>query len=1539
MPQRAAQAIEDFNTYEAPPQAPQEPPSWGQTFEAGWRLESDVHAALDLMTRPTYEPDPTWKPVDWLKKNGYWEDYRDNFIGAKSEAEAQAIAGRIKQEQSDRETLQNAGWAGTAAAVTMGLLSPTMFLPFVGEARGLQAVGKGAALGLTAGALQEFPLAAAQETRTPGESIAALSASTVLGGILGGVAGTLTREHVAGLADGLKADMAYSRGERAIPAPVGAATARVDAGKFANSLGAIETFKRMSPVLRTVQQDTSPQARWMMAQMSDAGLTFERNATGVPTSAGGTVENLVKTWYGGYAKAAEAIDENYLAFVYDGAVPGFAPNLRAVARGSLGGGEKSKASFRQEISRAMRNGDQHENKHVAAAAQALRKEVYDPLLKAAQDAGIIPKEVETLGDPGYLFRDYNRRAIQANYKEFIDILAKHYETKLNDEFTKKLENFRAAQERDADLIEDIGKSPEEIEETKVQLGEHLQDLEEGANTQHLTALEDTIANLRSLAREIKGDSLAEQTLKKQYLADARDMERSGGEPLAALRKNTAAVRRRLRNLNKAQVVLEAKVARKLEKVEAAEENSLKTLKRLIKKASKFVKLLGTDQLEDKRKAVEYPDSDFPVIGYHGSTEVITAFDPAKTRLGRGVFFSEDPQLANMFAMGQATDGDPAFFPEDDGFLEAMGPLLAEEQKSQLAKNYAVFMEGPDAEGFQASYDALIDEAYRVAQMLDPDTLLPSASRAPNITKARLRLGKTYEVNLGDRFDWDKEAEAIEYARANGFDSVTFTISGSKGKEKFYSILNEKGIQPSLAQRKGKRKADTQDGELSDKAFDKQIEELKGLFAATAKQFDKGEERLHALAMNETDPTVGRLLGEEARQRQRADKLTAIAEELENAERLDRDDIRAIVEDGLQEVLTQAQGIVERRAVRSARLQEQAKALTPDELNKRIEDIRTGRADRQRELEDRIRTQGADYVDLTNGTADFARTAKEAAEKVAQKITGVHLRLPAFEVMQGERGAELARVLDIPSATIEKFLENDVELLTRSYLRTLAPDVEIARKFGTVNAEDQFRELIEEESEKLYNLKRDYLQKKQDKVRDKKKLSEDEIRSMEIKDPEFQRASLKLADEYKGYRRDLTAIMGRLRHTWGLPDNPDGLTYRAARTIMNLNVLRFMGGVTIASIPDVGRPIMKYGITRTFRDGFMPLITNFKGLKMSARELRLAGGALDVVLHSRAHAMFDIIDDLGRGSKFERGVEFATNRMGIWAGFDYWTSAMKQFTSSIAMGQIMDSLRLVVEKGDKKAAQYLAGLGIDAERARDMWTEVLTNDGGAKVNGVWMPNTESWKNMENVRAFRSALVREVDNAIVTPGVERPLWMNETMTGRLVSQFKGFTMSSTTKTLLAGMQQRDMAFMSGILSSLAFGALSYYIWARLSGGEAETKMLNAGLDKWADEAIDRSGMLGILSEAQHVFERIPATQGIASFSGGRSTRRGGDTLIEAMFGPSFDFLSTGANVLAGIDDPTQSTIHQLRTMAPLQNHIALRRILDNIEKASGLPESRR
>lgn len=725
--------------------------------------------------------------------------------------------------------------------------------------------------------------------------------------------------------------------------------------------------------------------------------------------------------------------------------------------------------------------------------------------------------------------------------------------------------------------------------------------------------------------------------------------------------------------------------------------------------------------------------------------------------------------------------------------------------------------------------------------------------------------------------------------------------------------------------------------FSDKEFDKQLKKVRALFDNAAAVYDKGEERLVKLTENDADADI--LLDVEARQQQQGAKLTELSERLGDLEGADRAAWQEGIQMGLDEMLERTAKLNMRRGARADRLRAQAKALDPSQVDKRIRDVTTQLAERTSKFISRFEgpEKGGVNIDINTGAVDFSEFARQKAQELGMMLRGVGDNVALNAVLRDKRGPTLARLLDIHSSKIEQFLETDAIRMARTYIRSMSADIEMTRVFGDANAYDYLAPLEEggklaaEEADRL-----DAVLKAVDK--EGNPLPEEAVKAEQTRIAQF----------YDSARQDLSALIERVRGIRGAPRDPGGAAERFLSFLQNLNVLRFMGGVTIASIPDAARHIQAYGLKRAYRDGFQALITDLKAVKMNAREGRLAGVGNDVELHSRAHALTDVWEDFRPGTKFERGIQLLTDKMGLVGLFDYWTAGMKGIASHMTVVKTLDAIDLVLNGTGTKAeieeaTEFLARGNLSPTHIRTIWEQVTNGKGGGKVNGTWVPETAAWDTTDPgvrdaLRAFRASLAGHVDRIIVTPGLERPLIMDKSPMHKALFQFKSFGMSSTTKTLMAGLQENDARYVQGVIFSLGLGALSYYLWAVAAGGDAYEEMMKADFDRWVDEAITRSGQTAIFDEIQRIGQRVPGLAPYMSLSGQRSSRREGGDLTEALLGPSFDALQTMTGVIAGVDEPTQHTLHLFRQLLPFQNLFFLRQVFDMVEASTGLPETR-
>jgi len=489
---------------------------------------------------------------------------------------------------------------------------------------------------------------------------------------------------------------------------------------------------------------------------------------------------------------------------------------------------------------------------------------------------------------------------------------------------------------------------------------------------------------------------------------------------------------------------------------------------------------------------------------------------------------------------------------------------------------------------------------------------------------------------------------------------------------------------------------------------------------------------------------------------------------------------------------------------------------------------------------------------------------------------------------------------------------------------MATDVELQRAFGSTNPLASDGQLLKDITDEFYESIRV--------IADDPKLS--------VKQREKKTASLE--KQFRQARTDMAAQIERLRYHRGIPEDPEALGYRAGRMARNLNVLRLMGGVVISSFPDMGNVLIKFGLVNTFRDGFAPMIRDFKTFRMSMDEGRYAGVNLDLALHSRMAAMYDIMDEVEYGSMAERAVQTATNKFGLISGIDAYNAGMKSFSAALTNGRMMRALRDMAEgKIRDRDVAYLAGNGIDAVMAGRMWGEITqTPGGGNQVSGAWLPNTESWSDPDLARAYRAALGRQVESTIVTPGTERPNWMDSGETARLIAQFRAFTFSSTQRVIMAAAQEARMGnvapVINGAMISLGMGAVSYYLTS-VGRTDRHEKMMDADINTWANEAVNRSGLLGVLAEVKNLGEAIPTTQPIASL--------GADTPGNSIFAnPAQRMVGPTAGLIMDIQRPAMAGLSQLgpdsnfsegdsnavRRLLPYQNHAAFRYGFDAVSR---------
>lgn len=563
----------------------------------------------------------------------------------------------------------------------------------------------------------------------------------------------------------------------------------------------------------------------------------------------------------------------------------------------------------------------------------------------------------------------------------------------------------------------------------------------------------------------------------------------------------------------------------------------------------------------------------------------------------------------------------------------------------------------------------------------------------------------------------------------------------------------------------------------------------------------------------------------------------------------------------------------------------------------------------------FRTRIVDWLRKTGRAADFDSTAdmESLAEDIIDTILGSPAgRVPLVGQVPKIRGPFKERTFSIPDEMIEEFLESDVLVVSARYVRTMAADIETTRVYGSLNAQDAATRI-------------------QDEARQASAAAQKAGKTREANS---------LLAEGERQARLVQELLNEIRGVRGGPLDP---SYTFARRVLkggrDLNYLRLLGSVLVSSVPDVGRIVMEEGLTRAFGPLVGDMMRGFKGIRLSVAEARAAGTALDLMNGQRAAALFDTSDRFLASTKFERGLDTSAKLFGRLTLLDAWNTTLKGWTSMVAGTRLLRTVDNLASgrKVSQRDIRKLAQSGISPEMANRIAAE---KNKWEVHNGSVLPNTEDWVDRGAAHAYRTAILRDVDNTIITPGAgDAPLWTS-TEWGRTVFQFKRFGMATTQRGLISGLQTRDMATVNGMAIMVALGAAGTAL--RDMTFETRDKPLGQVRSRsnaqWVADAVDRSGIASMLFEMDNMAEKATGVGAVSSITGQEVSRFAGRDLLGQVFGPTAglaeDMASATTNALKG--DFTRPDLHRLRKLFPGQNLFYLRGLLDRTEKATGLPE---
>ncbi|WP_072296150.1 hypothetical protein [Paracoccus sp. SM22M-07] len=544
-------------------------------------------------------------------------------------------------------------------------------------------------------------------------------------------------------------------------------------------------------------------------------------------------------------------------------------------------------------------------------------------------------------------------------------------------------------------------------------------------------------------------------------------------------------------------------------------------------------------------------------------------------------------------------------------------------------------------------------------------------------------------------------------------------------------------------------------------------------------------------------------------------------------------------------------------------------------------------------------------------ADRMDYLESVVEDVYAMVTGrAHGGGIGGGVVPTKRGPLAERTFHIPDEVVEKFIESDADLVMRRYARIMSADIELQNRFGSVTMKPQ-----------IDQIQADYSQLKA------------ELEARTDLTPKQKAKQLEtLQAREKGDIADIEAVRDMLRGNFR-PDIQHTNYARILAAAGTFNYVTALGGVVVSSLTDAVRPAMVHGLKAYMQDGIGPLLRNTEGLKLSKREAKQAGAIAEKVLNSRMATLAELTDPYSQGSPFERFLNNLGTGFTKMTGLLHWNDFQKTITATMSQNRILQNAETALEKGfdalPKSEQAYMGYLGVGRDSAPLLGR--LFREHGQNLEGVRVANADAWPpEMEHmVRAWRSAVNKDVDSIIVTKGIgDVPVFAN-TPTGRALLQFRSFALASNQRVLLRGLQEDQTRMWGGVVGMAAIGSFVYWLKNMESGRKVSD---NPGT--WIAEGLDRSGIFSLAFEVNNALEKAGGFgiyRGAAAAFPGSSqkapaSRFATRNVVSGFMGPTFGrandavdlvglgFRSAGAAVSGEAPDISAGDVSLIRRQIP-------------------------
>lgn len=533
-------------------------------------------------------------------------------------------------------------------------------------------------------------------------------------------------------------------------------------------------------------------------------------------------------------------------------------------------------------------------------------------------------------------------------------------------------------------------------------------------------------------------------------------------------------------------------------------------------------------------------------------------------------------------------------------------------------------------------------------------------------------------------------------------------------------------------------------------------------------------------------------------------------------------------------------------------------------------------------------------------------AADIAHQATRNVMGSERGTMDYKVMDDivpRSGRLKERTLDLPDSLLEPYLNNDIDHVAHSYLRSMAPEVEMTERFGSRDMKDQ-----------LSGIHDDYARM--------------------IERAPDDAAKAKLSDQMSADLRDLTAVRDRLYGIYGQPKDPGSFAVRAGRMLRTVNALRLLGAATLAHFPDVANAMMRYGLGNTFAT-IGKILTSPEAFSLGRSEAKRMGAALDMSMNATA----SMLGDYATHSQYpeQRVGQYLARKFTILTGETPLITMVQSVTSTMAQDTLVHTAQKVAagRAVDKNLLARMAGAGIDEDTLRGIAEQ--HEQFGAKVNGLNFGMSDKWADQALASKFESAVLRDAHSVTLRPGVgDTPLFMS-TEWGKALRQFTTFGFAaqrSVVNPLMQGLAHGDPRAAQALFALASMGTLSYVAKQTAAGQPIEP----FDSPRFALEVLDKSNLMGWTADVIFPALWMGGFKSLSRWSDRDPTETIGGPVVGTVFSTYAKQLPGKFAASAGLAEDDQkginrSDLHFMRRLMPGQNLWYARNAINALEDSMG------